>query len=403
VLDIIQRTVNKKRSRHADIEATALRPVAVPLLDPQRLAPMAQAAVDALLREGDAANTQASYRAALRYWAAWFGLRYGRAIALPVPEAAVLQFIVDHVPRSNKAGLVFDLPEAIDAALVEHGFKGKRGVLALNTVVHRMAVLSKAHTLARVDNPCQAMAVRELMAKTRRAHAKRGALPQRKAALTRELLEALLATCDDSLRGVRDRALLLFAWASGGRRRSEVTSATLENTRKVGEREWIYTLRHAKANQSGVDRPENDKPIVGIAADALEAWLAASGVRAGAIFRRVRKGSTVGEPLSSSAVRDIVMQRCALAGIDGDFSAHSLRSGFVTEAGRRNVPLGDTMAMSGHASVETAMRYYRSGTVSTSRAARLLDEPRSPENEPRHDDPAAPLRTATSTDEAQRR
>lgn len=329
--------------------------------------------MQALLREGEAANTQASYRAALRYWAAWYALRYRVPIALPVAEAAVLQFIVDHVPRATDAGLVHELPFEVDAALVEHGFKGKRGAPALNTVTHRLAVLSKTHTLHGAANPCQTPAVRELLAKTRRAHAKRGALPQGKAALTREPLEALLATCDESLKGLRDRALLLFAWASGGRRRSEVTNATLENTHKVGERAWVYRLTHAKANQAGADRPENDKPIVGVAAEALEAWLAGSGIRSGPIFRRIRKGTTVGEPLSPAAVRDIVKRRCGLAGVVGDFSAHSLRSGFVTEAGRQNVPLGDTMAMSGHASVATAMKYFRSGSVATSRAAKLID------------------------------
>jgi integrase len=147
----------------------------------------------------------------------------------------------------------------------------------------------------------------------------------------------------------------------------------LENTHKVGERAWLYTLTHAKANPSGADRPENDKPVVGVAAEALEGWLAASGIRSGPIFRRIRKGTAVSEPLSAAAVRDIVKQRCVLAGIDGDFSAHSLRSGFVTEAGRQNVLLGDAMAMSGHASVATAMRYFRSGGATVNRAAHLLD------------------------------
>ena len=39
----------------------------------------------------------------------------------------------------------------------------------------------------------------------------------------------MLAACTDGLIGVRDRALLLFAFASGGRRRSEVASAVMEN------------------------------------------------------------------------------------------------------------------------------------------------------------------------------
>jgi integrase len=284
-----------------------------------------------------------------------------------------LQFIVDHVQRSSEDGLIHELPAAIDSVLVSHGFKGKLGPLAFATVRHRIAVLSKIHGHHREPNPCHDEAVRNLLGKTRRAYAKRGPATQRKDALTREPLDALLATCDDTLRGLRDRALLLFAWASGGRRRSEVVDATLENTRKVNDREWVYCLAHDKANQSGADRPENDKPIVGVAADALEVWLAASGIRSGPIFRRIRKGTTVGESLSPAAVRKIVLERCRHAGLDGNFSAHSLRSGFVTEAGRQNVSLGETMAMTGHASVATIMRYFRAGTMSTSRAARLLD------------------------------
>ena len=347
----------------------------VDALTPEELAPMAEAAVAALLREGEAANTQASYRSALRYWAAWFALRYRRPLTLPVAPATVLQFIVDHVERSAEDGLVSELPEPLDALLVCQGFKGKLGPLALNTVSHRIAVLSKLHALHAAENPCRTEAVRDLLAKTRRAYAKRGSLTQRKAALTREPLEALLGTCDDSLRGLRDRALLLFAWASGGRRRSEITAATLKNTHRELDGAWVYTLAYDKANQAGVDRPENAKPIVGAAAVALDQWLSASGIAAGPIFRRIRKGTVVAEPLSPAAVRKIVQERCRLAGLKGNFSAHSIRSGFVTEAGRQNVPLGDTMALTGHASVATVMKYFRAGQTGTSRAARLYEGP----------------------------
>ena len=65
-------------------------------------------------------------------------------------------------------------------------------------------------------------------------------------------------------------------------------------------------------------------------------------------------------------------RRAALAGLQGDFSAHSLRSGFMTEAGRQNVPLADAMALTGLRSVQTAMRYFQTGAVEQSRAANLL-------------------------------
>lgn len=190
------------------------------------------------------------------------------------------------------------------------------------------------------------------------------------------MLEALLETCDASLIGMRDRALLLFAFSSGGRRRSEVTSAMLENTRREGNG-FVFTLAHSKTNQHGVDRAENDKPVTGRAADALKVWLAASKIKAGAIFRRVRRGDLIGEPLSPSAVRDIVKKRCLLAGIDEDFSAHSIRSGFVTEAGRQQVPLGETMALTGHRSTASLVGYFRRHAFDDN-ASHLLDTPDSP-------------------------
>ena len=191
----------------------------------------------------------------------------------------------------------------------------------------------------------------------------------------------MLATCDETLRGKRDRALLLFAWATGGRRRSEVAGATLENLRRVDARSssvaYVYTLTHSKTNQSGQDRPEDVKPLAGTAALAMQAWLAElnqRGIKEGALFRRIRKGGHLGEPLAPAAVRDIVKERCALAGVEGEFSAHSLRAGFVTEAGKQAMSLPETMAMTGHHSVATVMGYFRAESSLNSKASRMLDE-----------------------------
>jgi integrase len=151
-----------------------------------------------------------------------------------------------------------------------------------------------------------------------------------------------------------------------------VAQASLENTRRVGDA-FIFTLSHSKTNQAGADRAENDKPIAGRAAIALAGWLAASQIKAGPIFRRVRRGGVIGEPLSPAAVRDIVKKRCLLAGIDEGFSAHSLRSGFVTEAGRQQIPLGETMALTGHRATASLVGYFRQ-SVTGSQAARLLDD-----------------------------
>lgn len=343
----------------------------IPALLPTALSDVTQRAVDDLLREGESRNTMMSYRSALRYWAAWYGIRYGSQIQLPVQTPCVLQFIVDHAERTTEKGLVSELPYEIDHALVQAGYKGKMGALAHNTLVHRIAVLSKAHQLRELKNPCHDPKVRELLSRTRKAYAKRGALPQKKDALTKDPLQAILATCDDTLRGQRDRALLLFAWSSGGRRRSEVEDADMKHLKPISEG-YIYTLAYSKTNQSGMDQPENSKPVLGLAAEAMRAWLEKSGITEGKIFRRVLKGGHLGDALSASAVRDIVKTRCLLAGVVGNFSAHSLRSGFVTEAGRQNVPLAETMAMTGHHSVATVLGYFRAEASLKSSAARLI-------------------------------
>ncbi|MGB9989863.1 tyrosine-type recombinase/integrase [Massilia sp. SM-13] len=361
------------------IRPELLAPIGVTPLDPAIVSRFTEIAVRQLLHEGDAENTLRSYRSAMRYWGAWYALRYHAALTLPVPVPVVLQFVVDHAERSTPEGLITDLPHLVDQALVNRGFKGRTGAPALSTLLHRISVLSKVHQLQNAPNPTQEPPVRELLAKTRRAYAKRGTIVHKKPALTREPLEALLATCDDSLRGLRDRALLLFAWTSGGRRRSEVTAATVMNLVRQPNGDYSYTMGHSKTNQDGADHTTNVKPVIGRAARALDAWLAASNIKDGAVFRRVRRGGLVGEALSPAAVRDIIKVRCAEAGLDSSFSAHSIRSGFVTEAGRHDISLADTMAMTGHASTSAVLGYFRQGQLSNSRAAKLLE---SPLNEP---------------------
>ena len=77
----------------------------------------------------------------------------------------------------------------------------------------------------------------------------------RDAILNKEVsLEAMLATCDDSLEGIRDRALLCFGFASGGRRRSEIAAADLRDLRRIGEAGYIYRLEHSKTQAVGISK-----------------------------------------------------------------------------------------------------------------------------------------------------
>jgi integrase len=203
-------------------------------------------------------------------------------------------------------------------------------------------------------------------------HGLRGERPAKKTAIAQAELAAMLATCDDSLTGLRDRALLLFAFASGGRRRSEVAAADMADLRQVGDRAFVYHLEHSKTQQAGPSATSTpDKPLLGPAANALAAWLGAAQLTEGPIFRRLW-GHRVGGGLSPASVAAIVQRRAAMAGLEGDFGGHSLRSGFVTEGGRQGIALPALMAMTEHRAVGSVIGYFQAGGVTDNPAARML-------------------------------
>lgn len=150
------------------------------------------------------------------------------------------------------------------------GLKAKLGPWTLATVRHRVAVLSTAHRLKHATNPCEQPAIRTVLSRAARAAVKRGERPHKKTAITLAELETMLTTCDGTLEGIRDRALLCFGFASGGRRRSEVAAADIRDLRRIGPQAYIYRLEHSKTQQAGVTAPATpDKPILDRAAHAL--------------------------------------------------------------------------------------------------------------------------------------
>jgi integrase len=68
---------------------------------------------------------------------------------------------------------------------------------------------------------------------------------QEQAAVTRNVLDRLIATCaTDRLADTRDLAILLLAFASGGRRRSEVARLRVEQLRDEPRRVSIRAIRN---------------------------------------------------------------------------------------------------------------------------------------------------------------
>lgn len=332
----------------------------------------ARQAAEQFLAQGTPANTVRSYAAAFRYLQAWYGLRFRRDLSqAPMPVAAAVQFVLDHLPRENEHGIqAVELPSSIDQQLVRLGAKKLPGPLKTNTVVHRLSVLGKYHRLRQWESPTDDARYRTLLRSARNTQVNAGERITRKTAATADPLQQMLATCDDGMRGLRDRALLLLAWSSGGRRRSELTAIKAEDLVGQVNGDYVLTMGLSKTERDGQQR---GKPVRGQAAEALRDWLLASAITQGPLFVRIHRNGQPGRnALSDNHVALIVKRRALLAGLPGDWAGHSLRSGFITEAGRQNMAIPDVMAMTDHRSVNTLMGYYQAGELLRAQVGNLL-------------------------------
>jgi integrase len=73
------------------------------------------------------------------------------------------------------------------------------------------------------------------------------------------------------------------------------------------------------------------------------------------VFRAIDRWEAIGDSaLDGRSVNAVIKKRCALGGLDpADYSAHGLRSSYLTEAARRGVPLPEGMRQR-HRSVQQA-------------------------------------------------
>nr|MDX8320455.1 tyrosine-type recombinase/integrase [Agrobacterium sp. rho-8.1] len=114
--------------------------------------------------------------------------------------------------------------------------------------------------------------------------------------------------------------------------------------------------------------------LTGRPVDALNAWMTTAKIDKGSVFRGIGRWGTVSKrALDPQSINAILKQRAEMAGLDsGEFSAHGLRSGYLTEAANRGIPLPEAMEQSRHRSVQQASSYYNNATRRTGRSARML-------------------------------
>lgn len=168
-------------------------------------------------------------------------------------------------------------------------------------------------------------------------------------ALSVEQVSALLASAgDDTLTGLRDRALLELLYATGAR----ISEAVGLDVDDIADAEASGVVLRGKGNK------ERMVPVGAYAADALSAYavrarpaLAASGRGTAALFLNARGGR-----LSRQSGWTILTAAASRAGLEG-VSPHTLRHSFATHLLRGGADVRVVQELLGHASVTTTQVY----------------------------------------------
>lgn len=166
-----------------------------------------------------------------------------------------------------------------------------------------------------------------------------------------------------TIQSLRDRAILLIGWA-GALRRSEIVGLTTNDLDFVpGKGVNVFILK-SKSDQEGEGLlkgiPYGAHPDT-CPVTALRTWLQAAEIGSGPVFRRFYRGGSVGKTaLTAQYVSIILKEHAERVGLSSeDLSAHSLRSGFITQAIRAGKPERRVREHSGHKSWDTFNGYVK--------------------------------------------
>jgi integrase len=289
-------------------------------------------------RESRAVNTRRAYRSDWADFTAWCQA-HGRTALPASPETLVLYL-------SDRADTLKTL-----------------------TLQRRLTAISQAHKAADLDTPTADRAVRRIMTGIRR---QKGTAQEGKAPAITRVIRAMVAHLPPTLRGQRDRALLLLGFA-GAFRRSELVSLD------VGDLAWsddglTVRLTRSKTDQEGAGRtvgiPYGSKPAT-CPVRAVRAWLTAAEITDGPLFRGVDPHKNLRRTrLSDKTVARVVKNAAEAAGYDPAlYAGHSLRAGLATAAAQAGVAERVIMAQTGHKSLPMVRKYIREGSLFTQNAA----------------------------------
>lgn len=239
------------------------------------------------------------------------------------------------------------------------------------TIERRLSAIVWYHTFKGIQNP-RTPRIKKLIRSIKVARSMgREPPPKMAAPLAVSDLKKIhrVLTEEGTQRAVRDLAIILVGWACA-MRRSEICDLDLVDI-QTSDEGFALTIRRGKTDQAGqgVTLPisREDGPICPVL--ALERWLEIRGNEPGPLFCRHWRGARGGrwhrdKRLNDQQVALLMEQMVKRAGLKSkygqlEFSAHSLRAGFITESVRLGRKESEVQKHSRHKTHRVFLGYVR--------------------------------------------
>jgi integrase len=350
-----------------------------------------------LAEAGMGDNSLRALASDLGYLEAWCMSSVGTPLPWPAPLELVLKFVAHHLwdPAQRAADERHGMPPEVAERLRSSGLLRSTGPHAPSTVRRRLSSWSTLHRWRNEEGVFHSPSLRKAL---RLATRTAGRPRQRKSreAVSLDVLKQILAILDreilrwapgdgsgargDVVRAIRDRSMLTLAFAAGGRRRSEICGMSFDQVE----------LREAKSSDGSVvpvlvlhlgrTKTTDAESVLSVsvrgrAVADFVTWQNASALKEGPVYRSIGRWGHLGRrPLSAQSFNAVVKARVEEAGFNPeDFSAHGLRSGYLTEAFLQGLSLPEAMSQSGHRSVSQAASYFKAASGGRGRASGLLE------------------------------
>lgn len=242
--------------------------------------------------------------------------------------------------------------------------------LALNTLKHRLSALAQWHRDHGFVDPTRAPIVRKALKGIKAVHAstEKRATPLQLQQLGQvaDWLESAAVAAQDrgdtasALRHLRDRALVLLGFWRGFRG-DELIRLQVQHLQIVPGQGMVCFLPHSKSDRQNAGRSYNVPALSRwCPVTATTAWIAASGLVEGPVFRAVDQWGSLGnDGLHANSFIGLLRRLFAVAGLPAPegYSGHSLRRGFAGWASANGWDVKSLMEYVGWRDAQSALRY----------------------------------------------